>query len=79
MKGEQVSAIERNRMKRALADIFLMFPFSIFVIIPGAELLIPVTRLLSAVIHTFLGLFEDFSFSNAEFLRNSFAKRTTDD
>lgn len=42
MKGEQVSAIERNRMKRALADIFLMFPFSIFVIIPGAELLIPV-------------------------------------
>jgi ribonuclease P protein component len=42
VKGEQVSAIERNRMKRALADIFLMFPFSIFVIIPGAELLIPV-------------------------------------
>jgi len=41
MSGEKVSAIERNRMRRALADIFLMFPFSAFIIIPGAELLIP--------------------------------------
>ena len=41
LRGEKVTAIERNRMRRALADIFLMFPFSVFIIIPGAELLIP--------------------------------------
>lgn len=41
MKGENVSAIDRNRLRRALADIFLMLPFSIFIIIPGAEVLIP--------------------------------------
>ena len=41
MRGEKVSAIEKNRMRRALADIFLMFPFSTFILIPGAEILIP--------------------------------------
>jgi LETM1 and EF-hand domain-containing protein 1 len=41
MRGENVSAIDRNRLRRALADIFLMLPFSIFIIIPGAEVLIP--------------------------------------
>ena len=40
--GETVSVIERNRLRRALSDIFLMLPFSVFIIIPGAELLIPV-------------------------------------
>lgn len=40
-KGEEVSVIDRNRLKRAIADIFLMVPFSVFVIIPGAEIFIP--------------------------------------
>ena len=41
LKGEEVSVIDRNRLKRALADIFLFVPFSVFVIIPGAEILLP--------------------------------------
>ena len=38
LKGENVSVIDRNRLRRALADIFLMLPFSAFIIIPGMEL-----------------------------------------
>ena len=40
MRGENVSAIDRNRLRRALADIFLMLPFSIFIIIPGIFIII---------------------------------------
>lgn len=54
-KGEEVSVIDRNRLKRAIADIFLMVPFSVFVIIPGAEVFIPfyIKRFPSALPSTF--------------------------
>ena len=54
-KGEEVSVIDRNRLKRAIADIFLMVPFSVFVIIPGAEIFIPfyIKRFPSAMPSTF--------------------------
>ena len=39
--GESVSVIERNRLRRALSDIFLFMPFSVFIIIPGAEIFLP--------------------------------------
>ncbi|KTB22212.1 Mitochondrial distribution and morphology protein 38 [Nakaseomyces glabratus] len=42
MQGYELTRRERNQLKRTVGDIFRLVPFSAFVIIPFAELLLPV-------------------------------------
>lgn len=42
LNGKPVVRRERNQFKRALSDIFRLAPFSVFIIIPFAELALPV-------------------------------------
>lgn len=42
LRGKPVSRRERNQFRRALSDIFRLAPFSVFIIIPFAELALPI-------------------------------------
>lgn len=42
MQGYELSRRERNQLKRTTSDVFRLVPFSAFIIIPFAELLLPI-------------------------------------
>lgn len=42
LRGKTLTRRERNQFKRAVSDIFRLAPFSVFIIIPFAELALPV-------------------------------------